>query len=80
MRSRYSYLNTDFKGLCTSPNKEPSLTVRDVKFRMFDQVTCEIKVEVTATHNSFLQFKLLSPKIETSGEDVASPCKKAKLS
>ena len=43
---------------------EPSLTVEDVKFRLFDQVLVKIAIEQSNIQQSRLQFYLVSPIID----------------
>ena len=67
---------------------EPSLTVEEVKFRLFDKVVVKITVEQSNIQQSKLKLYLVSPKIEgvsvdrcTESEDIEQPPppKKAKI-
>lgn len=67
---------------------EPSLTVEEVKFRLFDKVVVKITVEQSSIQQSKLKLYLVSPKIEgvsvdrcTESEDIEQPPppKKAKI-
>ena len=44
-------------------SKEPSLTVGDVTYRLFDRVLVKINVNTSSTENKFLSFSLMSKKV-----------------
>ena len=44
---------------------EPSLTVEDVKFRLFDQVLVKIAIEQSNIQQLKLKFYLVSPVIDS---------------
>ena len=44
-------------------SKEPSLTVGEVTYRLFDRVLVKINVDKSSTENKFLSFSIISKKV-----------------
>ena len=44
-------------------SKEPSLTVGEVTYRLFDRVVVKINVDKSSTENKFLSFSIISKKV-----------------
>ena len=44
-------------------SKEPSLTVGEVTYRLFDRVFVKINVDKSSTENKFLSFSIISKKV-----------------
>ena len=44
-------------------SKEPSLTVGEVTYRLFDRVLVKINVDKSSTENKFLSYSIISKKV-----------------
>ena len=50
-------------------SKEPSLTVGEVTYRLFDRVLVKINVDKSSTENKFLSFSIISKKVLIEDRD-----------
>ena len=58
-----------FKILLSFCSKEPSLTVGEVTYRLFDRVLVKINVDKSSTENKFLSFSIISKKVLIEDRD-----------
>lgn len=73
------FMDKQNESAVTFNQEEPSLTVGDVTYRLFDRVTVNIQLDKSSTENRFLSFSLGSQK-DKSAEDGNEPVtKKTKL-
>lgn len=59
--------------------EEPSLTVGEVTYRLFDRVLVKINVDKSSTENKFLSFSIISKKCMTAGKSNEPVSKKTKI-
>lgn len=59
--------------------EEPSLTVGEVTYRLFDRVLVKINVDKSSTENKFLSFSIISKKCMTAGKSDEPVSKKTKI-